>query len=583
MIKYRIPHVLMLAMLLVVAATSVDAQVPPVINYQGRLTDNQGDPVPDGTYDLTLTIYTAAVGGDEVWGCRDIPVSVADGLFSLLLGEACQLPHDMFAKDTSLWLGIVLNGGDEGVPRTRLASMPFAYHALRADTAEYVSSGSSGGWVDDGDVVRLATSDDKVGIGTSTASERLVVGNDIGYYGAKYIVSGSPWLDDVCGVKMGYNADWHTTIQWDGDDAPFKIHTRQGGVEYFNTLTAGSGNVGIGLSFAQEPLTIGVNLGSYYGDFVQIGRLGSGSYAGFMCGEDENNHGTMLWYNNSNQLRLGSTDNGEDYDATMIIKGGKVGIGAAPVDSSTLYIDHVDNTLTSMERTSGILSKASSSSEIGIVEAGSFYATGSGFVRGISAEAYKDGGGIGGLFSSSWIGIYADGDFTAADLHGDVAVYGNLTKTSGSFRIDHPLDPENKYLQHSFVESPDMMNIYNGNVTTDTNGNAEVILPGYFDPLNKDFRYQLTVIGTFAQAIISEEIQNGMFEIKTDKPNVKVSWMVTGIRQDKWANEHRIQVEVDKPDDERGHYIAPELYGFGEEKEINYQPHGSSNIDRSSD
>ena len=55
---------------------------------------------------------------------------------------------------------------------------------------------------------------------------------------------------------------------------------------------------------------------------------------------------------------------------------------------------------------------------------------------------------------------------------GDVDVTGTLTKSAGSFKIDHPLDPENKYLSHSFVESPDMMNIYNGNVVLDATGEA---------------------------------------------------------------------------------------------------------------
>lgn len=49
---------------------------------------------------------------------------------------------------------------------------------------------------------------------------------------------------------------------------------------------------------------------------------------------------------------------------------------------------------------------------------------------------------------------------------GNVAVQNTLSKGGGSFKIDHPLDPENKYLYHSFVESPDMMNVYNGNITT---------------------------------------------------------------------------------------------------------------------
>jgi len=85
-------------------------------------------------------------------------------------------------------------------------------------------------------------------------------------------------------------------------------------------------------------------------------------------------------------------------------------------------------------------------------------------------------------------------------------------------------------LSISFVESPDMMNVYNGNITTDANGIAVVVLPDYFEAFNIDFRYQLTVIGTFAQAIISSEIQYNVFKIKTNKPNVKDSWQVAGIR-----------------------------------------------------
>jgi len=144
---------------------------------------------------------------------------------------------------------------------------------------------------------------------------------------------------------------------------------------------------------------------------------------------------------------------------------------------------------------------------------------------------------------------------------GNVAIFGTLTKSGGSFKIDHPLDPENKYLSHSFVESPDMMNIYNGNVRTDADGYAVVQLPAWFEALNRDFRYQLTVIGQFAQAIVAEEIHDGRFVIRTNLGQVKVSWQVTGIRHDPWANAHRIPVEEDKPEAERGTYLVPEVYG----------------------
>lgn len=149
----------------------------------------------------------------------------------------------------------------------------------------------------------------------------------------------------------------------------------------------------------------------------------------------------------------------------------------------------------------------------------------------------------------------------ALQVLGDMNVTGTLSKSAGSFKIDHPLDPANKYLSHSFVESPDMKNIYDGVITTNEQGVATVELPDYFMALNRDFRYQLTVIGTFAQAIVKQEIADNHFVIQTDKPNVKVSWQVTGIRQDAYANAHRIPVEQDKPQDERGRYLAPELFG----------------------
>ena len=88
--------------------------------------------------------------------------------------------------------------------------------------------------------------------------------------------------------------------------------------------------------------------------------------------------------------------------------------------------------------------------------------------------------------------------------------------------------------------------------------------------LNRDFRYQLTVIGTFAQAIVAEKMRGNRFVIGTDQPNVEVSWQVTGIRQDRWANENRIVVEEDKPIEERGFYLHPRLYGQPAERSIEW-------------
>jgi hypothetical protein len=164
--------------------------------------------------------------------------------------------------------------------------------------------------------------------------------------------------------------------------------------------------------------------------------------------------------------------------------------------------------------------------------------------QAIRGEISNSGGGYAGIF-----------------INGFTGVFGTLTKTAGAFLIDHPVEPETKYLYHSFVESPDMKNIYDGIITTGTDGTAVVNMPDWFEALNMDFRYQLTCMGQFAQAIVLDEIANNQFTIKTDKPNVKVSWQLTGIRNDPYARDNRIPVEKLKRPDEIGKYIYPE--GFG--------------------
>ncbi len=208
--------------------------------------------------------------------------------------------------------------------------------------------------------------------------------------------------------------------------------------------------------------------------------------------------------------------------------------------------------------------------------------TGGSLIGGVSTS----GNGGDGLFAVGALGVGAGkkggrgliaipgggaGGATAGlsgEFLGDAEISGNLAKGGGSFKIDHPLDPENKYLYHSFVESPDMKNIYDGNVSTDQNGEATVQLPDWFEVLNRDFRYQLTVVGTFAQAIVQEKIKGNRFTIKTSAPNVEVSWQVTGIRKDAYANKHRIAVEVDKPEAERGTYLHPESFNQPDEKSV---------------
>lgn len=130
---------------------------------------------------------------------------------------------------------------------------------------------------------------------------------------------------------------------------------------------------------------------------------------------------------------------------------------------------------------------------------------------------------------------------------GKVVVSGDFTTVGvKAFTIDHPLDPENRVLRHAAAESNEPINFYSGNVTTDGNGRATVVLPPYVEAITKDFRYQLTVIGTFAQAIISKEVAGNTFEISTSQGNVKVSWEVKGLRNDARMQTHPFIAEEEK-------------------------------------
>jgi hypothetical protein len=215
-----------------------------------------------------------------------------------------------------------------------------------------------------------------------------------------------------------------------------------------------------------------------------------------------------------------------------------------------------------------------STNSSGVYGEGTWAVYGKGMV-GVRGDAVSLGAGVWGEGNILSYGVVAyneenhalwatngGGPGQAGIFDGDVDVNGTLSKSGGSFKIDHPLDPANQYLYHSFVESPDMMNVYNGNVVLDENGEAWVELPDYFEALNRDYRYQLTAIGAPGPDLyIAEEIADNRFKVAGGQPGAKVSWQVTGIRQDPWANANRIPVEEEKPADEQGYYLHPEVYG----------------------
>lgn len=150
----------------------------------------------------------------------------------------------------------------------------------------------------------------------------------------------------------------------------------------------------------------------------------------------------------------------------------------------------------------------------------------------------------------------------SAKLH----VIGTLTVSGAkNFLIDHPSDPENMLLRHSCMESNEYKNMYDGTVVTDEKGYAVVSLPSWFEDLNENFRYQMSVVDEggsgFAMAKVVKKISDNQFTIRTNFPNIEVSWQVTGTRKDTWARANPLIVEEMKSPEDKGHYLNSAEFG----------------------
>jgi hypothetical protein len=178
-------------------------------------------------------------------------------------------------------------------------------------------------------------------------------------------------------------------------------------------------------------------------------------------------------------------------------------------------------------------------------------------VLGIAQEGGRAGGFIGDvdiqgdvIISGNGVRIIGSldaGTVTAGTVNAGTVTANTLSASVKNFRIDHPLNPKNKFLVHASVESSEMKTFYDGVVTLDRSGKATVRLPKWFEALNKDFRYQLTPVGAPAPNLhIAEGVTRNRFKIAGGAPRMKVCWQVTGIRQDKFAKDHPLSVEQDK-------------------------------------
>jgi hypothetical protein len=171
-------------------------------------------------------------------------------------------------------------------------------------------------------------------------------------------------------------------------------------------------------------------------------------------------------------------------------------------------------------------------------------------------------------------GVFAEGR-GAGLFAGSVTVYGDLTVSSGNkaFKIDHPLDPQYKYLLHNAVEAHERKNVYDGVAELEGDGTVWVDLPEWFEALNRDFRYQLTAVGGAAPNLhVAEEVSENRFKIAGGQEGMRICWQLTGTRKDPWAAANPFEVEQEKPAEEQGRYLEPSLYDAPEDQRVMIGP-----------
>jgi hypothetical protein len=336
------------------------------------------------------------------------------------------------------------------------------------------------------------------------------------------------------------------------------------------TNNLGSGNFGgSSIDFnTYAPSTSGT-----YNPSSRIEAFGDGGY------------GDSLWFESNNDQTFAGPNQGLALNMN-IGSNGRVNIGTQDTDPNDFFEQLVVTSVPLPGNGEAAAIGAFGEAPTGVTDANGsdgIYAVGGDGVGNADYDFAGDGGDFYGGFtpeSSSGpagYGIYATGGVGgvgaaayAGYFDGNIEVTGTVFGGAKDFKIDHPLDPANKYLLHASVESSEMMNIYTGNVVTDELGTATVKLPDWFEAENADFRYQLTVIGRRAQAWIAEEVEHGQFKIASDATNTKISWQITAVRQDAFAKAHPLIVEQSKPARERGFYQNPELFGQPAERQTEW-------------
>jgi hypothetical protein len=543
-------YLILLAVLLAVSALFAD--VPRTISYQGRLIDN-GVPV-NGLKSVRFKIYDRS--GNSIWNSGSVNVTFTDGLFTVELGQSPQtpLPSEIWPSDTAMSLGVTISPNPELSPRLHFKTVPYAMHALTAESAN-----SGNGWLHSNGLLRLENPNDSISIGTAIPGAKVAITAQ-NYLSALRIRSD---VLDAFSPAMEVAATYTTA-------AIFRSGPTAGvpGVPIPAADFSSFGPDKNAATFASTGSTWPtIMVAAYPGDAIRASSV---------------NYSLDIWNGKGIRAAVDS--------ATAIRAESNCSDGMATVLSSaytgTSARDHI--------------------AVSGYSRPADYYGVGGSFeggyvgVKGLvnpegSAAVYcgVQGEVVGGTGSNYAVSGYAHGSGInygiwgtavagstnwAGYFDGNVNVTGSIVKSASTLAIDHPADPDNEFLQQAEVVSDNLSAVYSGNVTLGGDGSAVVQLPDYLESFCGDFRYQLTCVGGYAPVYVSSEISGNQFVIAGGKDRLKVSWQITGIRKDKYAQANPLEVEKEKTASEQGKYLHPELYGFGDDRSLSPNPERDASV-----
>lgn len=421
----------LLTIFILLLASSTVAEVPQLISYQGRLTDSDGAPVTDSVYSISFSIYPTSISIGAIW-TEATTVEVVGGSFVHLLGSVNFLPDGLFT-DSSRWLGLTIGTDPEMFPRTHLATVPYTYHALRADTAGYAVSGGSGPWIQSAGSITYSTG--LVGIGISIPVWMLDVSGDVNT-SSQYKIGGISMLKTTGtqSVCVGDGAGEFSTALY---GAYLGVSAGRVDVASDNTfigawagnqVTTGVNNTYLGTRSGhnnisgQENTYIGSEAGYYA---TGSGNLFLGRRAGYSI--DENN-----------KLYIGN-----DWGFPLIygdFETKQVGIGTieplATLDVQTTAFDAIRGYTSGDEGASGVLGIGTGPANFGVrgtVDGASAtgvkgYSSGN---QGTGVSGTSEGENGYGVFGSSWNGNKGTGVFGLSMGTEGYGLHGRAPGSSG--------------------------------------------------------------------------------------------------------------------------------------------------------